>query len=93
MQRFAAEPRWDDAASESTALPQLETGASSVREGDGPRYELCFDSLIGGCVYTFPCDSAGRVDLDALSDTARLDYLYARRVIGRVFRVPAVRPH
>ncbi|HUG21367.1 hypothetical protein [Piscinibacter sp.] len=42
-------------------------------------------------MFTFPCDAAGRVDLDSLSDEARLDYLYARMVIGRVFRAPVVR--
>ena len=39
---------------------------------------------------TFPCDSGGHVDMDALSDSAREDYLYARAVIGREFATPAV---
>jgi hypothetical protein len=32
------------------------------------------------------------VDLDTLSGRARLNYLYARTVIGREFSMPAVRP-
>jgi hypothetical protein len=38
----------------------------------------------------FPCDSQGRVDLDALSHHALNNYLYARTVIGREFSTPAV---
>jgi hypothetical protein len=43
-----------------------------------------------GSAYAFPCDAAGHVDLDALSDRARINYLYARTVVGREFAVPAV---
>lgn len=56
-------------------------------------YELRFQSLFDqGRGYAFPCDAAGHVDIDALSNRARLNYLYARTVIGREFSVPAVRP-
>jgi hypothetical protein len=48
------------------------------------RYELRFQPLVGeGHGYAFACDEAGHVDLDALSETARLNYFYARTVIGR----------
>ena len=40
--------------------------------------------------YVFPCDSTGRVDMDALSERARVDYLYARTVLGREFTRPHV---
>ncbi|MFL6665212.1 MAG: hypothetical protein ACJ8G7_23835 [Rhizobacter sp.] len=57
------------------------------------RYELRFQSLFNeGRGYSFPCDEAGRVDIDALGSKARLNYLYARTVIGREFAMPAVRP-
>ncbi len=57
-------------------------------------YELRFDSLfIEGRGLTFPCDATGRVDLDNLSERARSNYLYARAVIGREFRLPAVHCH
>ena len=55
------------------------------------RYELRFRSLVQeGRGLAFPCDAAGHVHLDALSERARLDYLYARTVIGREFAAPAV---
>lgn len=54
-------------------------------------YELRFRSLTEeGRAFAFPCDAAGHVDLDALSERARIDYFYARTVIGREFAIPAV---
>ena len=42
--------------------------------------ELRFQSLFdAGRSYAFPCDAAGRVDMDALSDKARENYLYCPR--------------
>jgi len=85
MRTVAAEPRWGAAAPESS-------GVAIPAQNADRRFRLCFDSLRdASCVFTFPCDAAGRVDLDGLSDEARLDYLYARMVIGRVFHAPAVR--
>ncbi len=56
-------------------------------------YELRFKSLFDeGRAYSFPCDVKGQVNLDALSERARVNYLYARAVVGREFSVPAVRP-
>ena len=55
-------------------------------------YELRFQSLFdGGRGLTFPCDAQGHVDIDAMSERARLNYLYARTVIGREFATPTVR--
>jgi len=55
-------------------------------------YELRFQSLFdSGRSYAFPCDSKGRVDLNQLSDRARINYLFARAVVGRDLAVPAVR--
>jgi len=55
-------------------------------------YELRFQSLFDkGRGLAFPCDAKGHVDLDAMSERARLNYLYARTVIGREFATPAVR--
>ena len=59
---------------------------------DGAGYELRFQSLFDeGRAYAFPCDAAGHVDMDALSERARQNYLYARAVIGRELAMPAVR--
>lgn len=56
------------------------------------RYELRFESMfVEGRGMSFPCDAEGQVDLDALSERARCNYLYARAVVGREFRTPAVR--
>ena len=56
----------------------LKTGSS------GPAtYELRFQSLQeAGRAYVFPCDRAGHVDMDALTDAAREKYLFARIVVG-----------
>ena len=56
------------------------------------RFELHFQSLVdSGRCYAFPCDPAGHVDLDSLSDRARNNYLYARAMMGRETTVPRVR--
>lgn len=56
-------------------------------------FELRFSPLTPyGRGYAFPCDATGRVDLDALSERARNNYLFARTVIGRELAWPAVRP-
>ncbi|MCU0775851.1 MAG: hypothetical protein MUC74_15555 [Ideonella sp.] len=50
-----------------------------------------FDSLFHeGRALVFPCDAAGRVDLDALSERARAAYLFARRAVGREYGFPSV---
>lgn len=57
-----------------------------------PRFELRFQSLFDdGRGYVFSCDAAGHVDIDQLSTRARLNYFYARSVIGREVAMPAVR--
>ena len=58
---------------------------------DTGAYFLRFDSLfVEGRGLSFPCDAQGQVDLDALSDQARRNYLRAQAVVGREFRTPAV---
>ena len=59
---------------------------------DRRHYELRFQSLFDtGRAYAFECDATGCVNLDSLSDRAKLNYLYARSVIGREFSVPEVK--
>lgn len=54
-------------------------------------YELRFRSLFDeGRGYCFPCDRAGHVDIDALTDGARNNYFFAHSVIGRDVAVPCV---
>jgi hypothetical protein len=55
------------------------------------RYEIRFESLYqAGKALAFPCDAKGHVEMDALSDRARNNYLYARAVVGREFASPCV---
>ncbi|PTT81672.1 hypothetical protein DBR42_17835 [Pelomonas sp. HMWF004] len=54
-------------------------------------YELRFESLFHtGRALAFPCDARGGVRLDALSDRARQNYLFARAVVGRDFARPVI---
>ena len=54
-------------------------------------FQLCFRSLFdSGRGYSFPCDGRGQVDLDHLSERARINYLFARAMVGRDLSVPAV---
>ncbi|MEY4561369.1 MAG: hypothetical protein RLZZ618_646 [Pseudomonadota bacterium] len=46
------------------------------------RCELHYHSM-GHDTLCFPCDEAGHVDLDGLSERERIDYLYARAMVGR----------
>jgi hypothetical protein len=56
-------------------------------------YELRYRSLFNeGRGYSFPCDGAGHVDMDALSDAARCNYLFARALVGRDLALPVVQP-
>jgi len=65
--------------------------SASTNQSETARYELRFQSLFNeGRAYAFPCDAAGHVNIDALSERARQNYLYARAVIGREFSMPAV---
>ncbi len=54
-------------------------------------HELRFRSLFqDGRALSFPCNAAGQVPMDALSERLRHNYLYARAVIGREFFLPEV---
>jgi hypothetical protein len=56
-------------------------------------YELRFRSMFDpGRGYSFPCNADGSVELDALSEHARNNYLYARALVGRDLAAPQVQP-
>jgi hypothetical protein len=56
-------------------------------------FQLRFASLFHeGRALAFPCDAAGRVDVDALSERARHNYFFARTLVGRDYATPAVVP-
>jgi len=56
-------------------------------------WELRFDALFDGRRgFAFPCTAAGHVNMDALSDRALNNYLYARAMMGREVAWPNVYP-
>ena len=58
-----------------------------------PHYELRFTSLsIHRRDFAFPCDEAGQVDLDELTDRGRTNYFYARVLVGKELSAPFVAP-
>jgi hypothetical protein len=62
-----------------------------VRAERSAQFEIRFQSLFReGRGMAFPCDATGRVNLDALSERGRSNYLFARAMVGREFATPAV---
>jgi hypothetical protein len=56
-------------------------------------WELRFDPLCANRRgFVFPCTAEGRVNMDALSEQAFNNYLYARAMMGRELAWPAVYP-
>jgi hypothetical protein len=56
-----------------------------------PAFQLRFRSLFReDRGYAFPCDLAGRVVMDTLSERARSNYLFARAMVGRDYAPPEV---
>lgn len=54
-------------------------------------FVLRFQSLFSpGNAFAFPCGPNGEVDIDALSEEAKCNYLVARALVGRDFEHPVV---
>ena len=53
-------------------------------------YTLVYSPIRGGGCFAFPCDEAGTVEMNTLSDRARDNYLLARALVGRDFHSPTV---
>ena len=63
--------------------------SASFADRESATFELRFQSLFNAAhAISFPCDAAGQVNMDALSESERVRYLYARTVIGREFSLP-----
>jgi hypothetical protein len=78
---------------EHSMQPQGASGRAAALGGHerGGGFVLRFESLNQpGRTLDFPCDRHGRVDLDALGEAARSNYLFARAVVGRGFSAPVV---
>jgi hypothetical protein len=55
------------------------------------RFELRYRGLFNpGRGFAFPCDATGQVELDRLSERARVNYLYARATVGFDLAAPIV---
>ena len=53
-----------------------------------PSFEIIFESLLkDGCDLAFPCDEHGRVEIDALDECARIQYFFARVMVGRRYEM------
>jgi len=66
-------------------------GTIQLLNGRHDTHLLRFRSLFDdGRGLAFPCDDHGEVDMNALSERARGNYLYARTVVGREFHSPDV---
>ena len=58
----------------------------------GNDYSLWFESLYDwGRSFAFPCNAQGEVNLDALNNRLRANYLYARALVGRDYSTPVLR--
>jgi hypothetical protein len=54
-------------------------------------FEVWFESLFNsGRGLVFPCDEAGYVDINSLSERGRSNYFFARTMLGREFATPRV---
>lgn len=68
-------------------------GTTQKLNGAHDTHLLRFRSLFReGRGLAFPCDGQGHVDMNALTEQALHNYLYARTVIGREFATPDVEP-
>jgi hypothetical protein len=71
----------------------MNTQATHHHSFDAAGFELRFPSLfIEGRGLAFPCDAQGQVDLDALSERARDNYLGARALVGYEYAMPSITP-
>ena len=64
---------------------------NAIPHADSCAFTLLFRPLArAGRAFTFPCDTQGRVDLDAMNERARNNYFYARAMRGRELAFPSV---
>lgn len=65
---------------------------SKTQQDHALHVELRFVDLFhAGRGYAFPCDAGGHVEIDSLGERARLNYFYARAMVGREFAAPFTR--
>jgi hypothetical protein len=90
LHRFGRQSFWTVFADPSQEAAMNSSFASPTDIPDV--FELRFQNLRRqDAGFVFPCDAQGLVDLDRLDERARIDYFYARCVIGREVAGPRVR--
>ena len=68
--------------------------ATATAASSSSTFEVWFASLFNeGRGMVFPCDEAGHVEIDALSERGRSNYLFARAMLGREYASPRVVRH
>lgn len=82
LQSEVANPALFGAASAAQCLTQPVSSAA--------QFEVRFDCLVDAeRALAFPCDEAGRVDLDTMSECVRNNYFYARATRGWQYAMTA----
>jgi len=67
-------------------------GGTSVALAQASHYELHYARLLGvGPSFVFPCDAAGNVEVDSLTERARENYRFAQSAVGVEMSLPTVR--
>jgi len=65
----------------------MTTSLASIKQSFEIRFTNHFDA---GSAFCFPCDPQGHVDMDALSERARENYMFARAMVGRDYSPPHI---
>jgi hypothetical protein len=84
---------WEATIMSKAALERVDAKAVAGPSSEYGLFDLVYRPIEGDVALSFACDSFGQVDLDALDDLARADYLLARTLVGRRFHKATVRPH
>jgi hypothetical protein len=81
------QPRTTSGGASSERAPSMGCAVSS----SAACYQIRFEPLRAAMrARVFSCDAHGRVEIDALGESARIDYLFARALVGREFATPAL---
>ena len=88
---FASTVTRAEVVAELTMVREANPMHRFITEHSSISFELRFLSLFPESrVLAFPCDPQGRVDLNAVSDRTKNDYLFARAMVGREYATPIV---
>jgi hypothetical protein len=64
---------------------------TTISAAASSHFEVWFESLFDhGRGLVFPCDEAGHVEIDSLSERGRSNYFFARTTLGREYATPRI---